>query len=79
MAAGARLKRVLVHTAVQVPKGGPQSGGVVGETPVLKPGQRFVYHSGCTLDTQVWPPPPPPPHCCWRAAGCWLLLLLSPT
>ncbi len=26
--------------------------GVVGETPVLEPGQRFTYSSGCMLKTQ---------------------------
>ena len=26
--------------------------GVVGETPVLEPGQRFAYSSGCMLKTQ---------------------------
>lgn len=27
--------------------------GVVGETPVLKPGQRFEYNSGCNLTSEI--------------------------
>ncbi len=27
--------------------------GVVGETPVLEPGQRFEYNSGCNLQTEI--------------------------
>jgi ApaG protein len=27
--------------------------GVVGETPVLKPGQKFEYNSGCNLTTEL--------------------------
>jgi len=27
--------------------------GVVGETPVLKPGQKFEYNSGCNLTSEV--------------------------
>ncbi len=27
--------------------------GVVGETPVLEPGQRFEYNSGCNLNSEI--------------------------
>ena len=30
-----------------------QGAGVVGEQPVLQPGQQFEYTSGCTIDTPV--------------------------
>ncbi len=30
-----------------------QGSGVVGEQPVLQPGQQFEYTSGCTIDTPV--------------------------
>eukprot|EP01052_Picozoa_sp_SAG31_P037712 SAG31_NODE_4912_length_2871_cov_2.282468_2_plen_125_part_00 len=34
----------------EVPKNSP---GVVGHSPVLTSGQRFVYHSGCSLATET--------------------------
>jgi ApaG protein len=27
--------------------------GVVGETPLIEPGQKYIYNSGCNLSTEI--------------------------